>query len=334
MVSSPRTAAAGGRADTGPGRPAPMISARGLARSFRTRGAVVEAVRGVDLTVAGARSSASSARTARARPPPCACSPRCSRPTAGTATVAGRDLRTDPAGVRRRIGYVAQGGGTDPACTVGRGARPAGAAVRPAHGRGPHPRRDLLRRLDLTGLERPPGPDRCPAASGGGSTSPLGLVHRPGAGLPGRADHRPGPAEPGQPLGPRPAPARRARHDRLPDHALPGRGRRALRPAPHHRPRPDRRRGHAGRAEAAGRRRRGHGGRCRRRDRAAARAALAGAPGLADPGGGRAASTCGSPSSRASGPWSELMRALDGAGRRARLDRGSPGRPSTTSSSP
>jgi ABC-2 type transport system ATP-binding protein len=40
------------------------------------------------------------------------------RPTAGTATVAGHDLIADPAGVRRRIGYVAQGGSTNPACTV------------------------------------------------------------------------------------------------------------------------------------------------------------------------------------------------------------------------
>ena len=32
-------------------------------------------------------------------------------PTAGTATVAGVDLLRDPTEVRRRIGYVAQGGG-------------------------------------------------------------------------------------------------------------------------------------------------------------------------------------------------------------------------------
>jgi ABC-2 type transport system ATP-binding protein len=32
-------------------------------------------------------------------------------PTAGTATVAGCDVRTDPAGVRRRIGYLGQGSG-------------------------------------------------------------------------------------------------------------------------------------------------------------------------------------------------------------------------------
>ena len=40
------------------------------------------------------------------------------RPTAGTATIAGADLLEDPAGVRRRIGSVAQGGSTDPSCTV------------------------------------------------------------------------------------------------------------------------------------------------------------------------------------------------------------------------
>ena len=40
-------------------------------------------------------------------------------PTAGTASVAGCDLLGDPDGVRRRIGYVAQGGGTDPACPAG-----------------------------------------------------------------------------------------------------------------------------------------------------------------------------------------------------------------------
>jgi ABC-2 type transport system ATP-binding protein len=34
------------------------------------------------------------------------------RPTAGSATVAGTDLLTDPTGVRRKIGYLAQGGGT------------------------------------------------------------------------------------------------------------------------------------------------------------------------------------------------------------------------------
>ncbi len=36
------------------------------------------------------------------------------RPSSGEAVVAGCDLRTDRIGVRRRIGYVAQGSGTSP----------------------------------------------------------------------------------------------------------------------------------------------------------------------------------------------------------------------------
>ncbi|KOV74306.1 hypothetical protein ADL02_37515 [Streptomyces sp. NRRL WC-3723] len=36
------------------------------------------------------------------------------KPTGGAATVAGHDLATDPAGVRRVSGYVAQSGGVDP----------------------------------------------------------------------------------------------------------------------------------------------------------------------------------------------------------------------------
>jgi ABC-2 type transport system ATP-binding protein len=39
-------------------------------------------------------------------------------PTAGEATVAGCDLRRDPIGVRRRLGYVSQTGGTNPAARV------------------------------------------------------------------------------------------------------------------------------------------------------------------------------------------------------------------------
>src|SRR4051812_38806870 len=39
-------------------------------------------------------------------------------PSGGHAEVAGHDLLRDPVGVRRRIGYVAQSGGLDPACDV------------------------------------------------------------------------------------------------------------------------------------------------------------------------------------------------------------------------
>ncbi|WP_239146986.1 ABC transporter ATP-binding protein [Planobispora rosea] len=100
------------------------------------------------------------------------------RPTAGTATVAGHDLVTDPRGVRRRIGYVSQGGGTSPLNPVGEelelharlyGMRPAQARERVA---------ETLERLDLTALA-----DRTGGALSGGQRRrfdlAFGLVHRP-----------------------------------------------------------------------------------------------------------------------------------------------------------
>ena len=89
-----------------------MIETRGLRKSFKTRQAVVEAVRGVDLDVAageifgflgpnGAGKTTTLRMLATLIPP-----------DGGTATVAGVSLFDKPAEVRRRIGYVAQGGST------------------------------------------------------------------------------------------------------------------------------------------------------------------------------------------------------------------------------
>ncbi|WP_443613653.1 hypothetical protein [Actinomadura madurae] len=50
-----------------------MIEARGLARTFTAGHGTVEAVRGVDLSVAAARSWGSSARTGPGRPRRCGC---------------------------------------------------------------------------------------------------------------------------------------------------------------------------------------------------------------------------------------------------------------------
>jgi ABC-2 type transport system ATP-binding protein len=188
MTSSSRTAASNGRAgagdqagagnQAGAGDAALMISARGLARSFRTRGQVVEAVRGVDLAVrrgeiAGFLGPNGAGKTTTLR-----MLTTLLTPSAGEAVVAGCDLRADPAGVRRRIGYVAQGGTVEPACMVieelvlqGRlYGLPAAEAARRA--------RDLLGRLDLTGLE-----DRLVKTLSGGQRRrldiALGLVHRP-----------------------------------------------------------------------------------------------------------------------------------------------------------
>src|SRR5499427_1544954 len=95
-----------------------MIQARGLARTFKTRNATVEAVRGIDLDVeageiVGLLGPNGAGKTTTQR-----MLATLLVPTAGEATVAGCDLRRDPVGVRRRLGYVAQGGSTNPAAKV------------------------------------------------------------------------------------------------------------------------------------------------------------------------------------------------------------------------
>jgi ABC-2 type transport system ATP-binding protein len=96
-----------------------MIEAQGLSRSFTARGSKVDAVSGVDLQVAEGEivgflgpNGAGKTTTLRMLTTLLA-------PTSGSARVAGYDLRREPVEVRRRIGYVAQGGCTDPEARVG-----------------------------------------------------------------------------------------------------------------------------------------------------------------------------------------------------------------------
>jgi ABC-2 type transport system ATP-binding protein len=95
-----------------------MISARGLTRTFKTRGGTVEAVRGIDLDVeageiVGLLGPNGAGKTTTQR-----MLATLLVPTAGEAKVAGCDLRRDPVGVRRQLGYVSQSGGTNPAARV------------------------------------------------------------------------------------------------------------------------------------------------------------------------------------------------------------------------
>lgn len=156
-----------------------MIQARGLARSFRTRKTVVEAVRGVDLDVdpgeiVGFLGPNGAGKTTTLR-----MLTTLLTPTAGEATVAGHDLRTDPVAVRRRIGYVAQGGVTAPEARVGEElvdqAQLFGLSARDATRRG----QELLGQLDLADVwARPTG-----SLSGGQRRRldiAMGLVHGPG----------------------------------------------------------------------------------------------------------------------------------------------------------
>ncbi|MEZ5407930.1 MAG: ATP-binding cassette domain-containing protein [Acidimicrobiales bacterium] len=96
-----------------------MIEARGLARTFSTRTGPVEAVRGVDLDVADGEIVGFLGPNGAGKTTTLRMLTTLLTPTAGRATVAGCDLATDPVGVRRRIGYVAQGGVTYPEARVG-----------------------------------------------------------------------------------------------------------------------------------------------------------------------------------------------------------------------
>src|ERR687887_760894 len=95
-----------------------MIEARGLARTFRARGRTVEAVKGVDIDVAAGELVGFLGPNGAGKTTTLRMLTTLLRPTAGTATVGGCDLLKDPLGVRKRIGYVAQGGGTAPEVKV------------------------------------------------------------------------------------------------------------------------------------------------------------------------------------------------------------------------
>ena len=95
-----------------------MIEAHGLTRTFKTRNGTVEAVRGVDLTVkageiVGLLGPNGAGKTTTQR-----MLATLLLPTSGEAKVAGCDLRRDPIGVRRQLGYVSQTGGTNPSAKV------------------------------------------------------------------------------------------------------------------------------------------------------------------------------------------------------------------------
>jgi ABC-2 type transport system ATP-binding protein len=97
-----------------------MITTRDLVHTFKTRKSVVEAVRGVDLQVGvgeifGFLGPNGAGKTTTLR-----MLATLLTPTSGEATIAGADLRREPGTVRERIGYVPQGGSSDPAET-GRG---------------------------------------------------------------------------------------------------------------------------------------------------------------------------------------------------------------------
>ncbi|MVO90021.1 ATP-binding cassette domain-containing protein [Streptomyces sp. p1417] len=155
-----------------------IISTAGLAKTFTTKAGPVEAVRGIDLSVSPGEILGFLGPNGAGKTTTLRMLTTLLPPTGGAATVAGFDLRADPAAVRRRIGYVAQSGGVDPQESVrdelvlqGRlyGLSRADAVARTA---------EVAAELGLTELlDR-----RTPALSGGQRRRldlALGLVHRP-----------------------------------------------------------------------------------------------------------------------------------------------------------
>jgi ABC-2 type transport system ATP-binding protein len=156
-----------------------VIEARELARTFKARGAEVEAVRGIDLDVAEGEivgflgpNGAGKTTTLRMLTTLIA-------PTAGTARVAGHDLLREPVEVRRRIGYVAQGGCTEPVARVGEELVDHGRLYGMAAGEAAARGEELLRGLDLEGVW-----ERLTKTLSGGQRRRLdiamGLIHSPG----------------------------------------------------------------------------------------------------------------------------------------------------------
>ncbi len=91
-----------------------MIRTRGLTRHFKVKRQVVEAVRGLDLDVGKGELVAFLGPNGAGKSTSLRMLTTLLQPTSGEARIAGHDVRTDPAAVRRRIGYVGQGNGAGP----------------------------------------------------------------------------------------------------------------------------------------------------------------------------------------------------------------------------
>ena len=93
-----------------------MIETRGLRKSFTSRQGrekkTIEAVRGVDLDVSEGEIFGFLGPNGAGKTTTLRMLATLIEPDGGTATIAGADLLTNPGEVRRRIGYVAQGGST------------------------------------------------------------------------------------------------------------------------------------------------------------------------------------------------------------------------------
>ena len=158
--------------------PENMIESRGLRRIYKTKKEEIEAVRGVDFTVDAGEIVGFLGPNGAGKTTTLRMLTTLLEPSGGDATVAACDLRTDPVGVRRGIGYVAQGGSTDPEARAGEEivdhARMYGIDAKVAQVNG----QSLFDQLDLEGLWA----RQCKTLSGGQRRRldiAMGLVHQP-----------------------------------------------------------------------------------------------------------------------------------------------------------
>ncbi|WP_033340759.1 daunorubicin resistance protein DrrA family ABC transporter ATP-binding protein [Catenuloplanes japonicus] len=89
-----------------------MIETKGLRKSYRSRKGTVDAVRGVDLYVEAGEIYGFLGPNGAGKTTMLRMLATLIRPDGGEAVIAGADLLRAPGEVRRRIGYVAQGGST------------------------------------------------------------------------------------------------------------------------------------------------------------------------------------------------------------------------------
>ncbi|MGY0018711.1 ABC transporter ATP-binding protein [Streptomyces sp. YJ-C3] len=155
-----------------------VISASGLARTFQTKRGPVDAVRGIDLRVGPGEILGFLGPNGAGKTTTLRMLTTLLPPTGGAATVAGCDLATDPAGVRRAVGYVAQSGGVDPAVSVREELVTQGRLYRLTKRQAVARADELADALGLAELM-----DRKAAALSGGQRRrldiALGLAHRP-----------------------------------------------------------------------------------------------------------------------------------------------------------
>src|SRR5687768_9669662 len=92
-------------------RAAPVIQTRALTKTFKANGQMVEAVCGLDLEVRPGELVAFLGPNGAGKSTSLRMLTTLLAPTSGSAIVAGHDVVSDPAAVRRRIGYIGQGQG-------------------------------------------------------------------------------------------------------------------------------------------------------------------------------------------------------------------------------